>query len=234
MSTVLKAQHSTSGYCLNSDCYSTTAENCSTRLRLLYWLLLRSSALPFCHVFRPSSPTAVASRLFSWAPCATVRREERRGHRGEVGGRRRRRQHARAHDGQQRRPQRTCSGQRRRPPARAHDGQHSTLAKLGFAALACNSLLVIYNSWGDAGSVAFVLAADAALLLLFLCLRAFERARGGEAGTKIKAAVWALTALLTAMFASKVAPLMPPAVATLVWAMAVATAAGGFWAFFLN
>ncbi|XP_066373177.1 uncharacterized protein [Miscanthus floridulus] len=96
-----------------------------------------------------------------------------------------------------------------------------------------NSALAIYNSWGDAGSVAFVLAADAALVLLFLCLREFERGgRGRDA--KIKAAVWALTTLLTAMFASRVAPLMPPPVAAVVWLLAVATAAGGFWAFFLN
>jgi hypothetical protein len=53
-------------------------------------------------------------------------------------------------------------------------------------------------------------------------------------GRKIKAAVWALTTLLTAMFASKVAPVMPPAVGAVVWVMAVATTAGGFWAFFLN
>jgi len=46
--------------------------------------------------------------------------------------------------------------------------------------------------------------------------------------------VWALTTLLTVMFASRVAPLMPPAVGAVVWAMAAATAAGGFWAFFLN
>ncbi|KAL6606212.1 hypothetical protein ACP70R_041865 [Stipagrostis hirtigluma subsp. patula] len=62
------------------------------------------------------------------------------------------------------------------------DGQHSTLAKLGLAALACNSALAVYNSWGDAGSVAFVLAADAALVLLFLCLRQFERARARRGG----------------------------------------------------
>ncbi|RLN11452.1 hypothetical protein C2845_PM09G03200 [Panicum miliaceum] len=103
---------------------------------------------------------------------------------------------------------------------------------LGLGALAFNSALAVYNSWGDAGSITFVLAADAALLLLFVCLHEFEQARGG--GRSIKAAVWALTTLLTAMFASRVAPLMPPAVAALVWAMAVATAAGGFWAFFLS
>ncbi|CAN6202556.1 unnamed protein product [Urochloa humidicola] len=110
------------------------------------------------------------------------------------------------------------------------DGQ-SALIKLGFGVLAFNSALAIRNSWGDAGSVSFVLAADAALALLFLCLRRFERDGGGR---NTKAAVWALTTLLTTMFASRVAPLMPTAVAALVWAMSVATAAGGFWAFFLN
>ncbi|CAL5044608.1 unnamed protein product [Urochloa decumbens] len=115
------------------------------------------------------------------------------------------------------------------------DLQYSALTKLGIGALAFNSGLAIYKSWGDAGSVAFVLAADAALALLFLCLREFERARGGAAARNrnVKAAVWALTTLLTAMFAWRVAPLMPPVVAAIVWVMAVATAAGGFWAFFL-
>ncbi|CAN6172508.1 unnamed protein product [Urochloa humidicola] len=115
------------------------------------------------------------------------------------------------------------------------DRQYSTLAKLGFGALAFNSGLAIYKS-GDAASVTFVLIADAALALLFLCLREFERARGGAAARtrNIKLAVWALTTLLTGMFASRVAPLMPPAVAAVVWVMAVATTGGGFWAFFLN
>ncbi|GJN00928.1 hypothetical protein PR202_ga18155 [Eleusine coracana subsp. coracana] len=109
----------------------------------------------------------------------------------------------------------------------------SALTKLGLGVLVFNSALAVYNSWGDAGSVLFVLAADAALLLLFLCLREFERV-GRERGRNIKVAVWMLTTLLTGMFASKVAPLMPPVVAALVWVMAVATAAGGFWAFFLS
>ncbi|OEL29509.1 hypothetical protein BAE44_0009472 [Dichanthelium oligosanthes] len=112
--------------------------------------------------------------------------------------------------------------------------QHSALTKLGFGALAFNSALAVYKSWGDTGSVAFVLAADAALVLLFLCLREFEQHRGGPARVRnIKAAVWALATLLTTMFASRVAPLMPPAVAALVWGMSATTAAGGFWAFFL-
>jgi hypothetical protein len=110
----------------------------------------------------------------------------------------------------------------------------SGLTSLGFGVLALNSVLAIYTSWGDASSVAFVLAADAILVLLFLCLREFEHGGRRGRGTRIKAAVWFLTTLLTAMFASRVAPLMPPLVGALVWAMAVATAAGGLWAFFLN
>ncbi|GJN29652.1 hypothetical protein PR202_gb17901 [Eleusine coracana subsp. coracana] len=109
----------------------------------------------------------------------------------------------------------------------------SALTKLGLGVLAFNSALAIYNSWGDTGSVLFVLAADAALLLLFICLREFERV-GRARGRNIKVAVWLLTALLTGMFASRVAPLMPPVVAAVIWAMAVATAAGGFWTFFLS
>jgi hypothetical protein len=93
-------------------------------------------------------------------------------------------------------------------------------------ALTFNSAFAVYNSWGDAGSVAFVLFADAALLLLFLCLREFERA-GRVRHRIIKAAAWVLTTLLTVMFASRVAPLMPPVVAALVWVMSAATAAGG-------
>ncbi|GJN00924.1 hypothetical protein PR202_ga18151 [Eleusine coracana subsp. coracana] len=96
-----------------------------------------------------------------------------------------------------------------------------------------NSAIAIYNSWGNAGSVAFVLAADAAILLLFLCLREFERA-GREREKNIKVAVWLLTTMLTLMFASRVAPLMPPVVSMVAWAMSVATAAGGFWALFLS
>ncbi|EAY99666.1 hypothetical protein OsI_21644 [Oryza sativa Indica Group] len=113
-----------------------------------------------------------------------------------------------------------------------NDG-HSFLTKVGFGALTCNSLLAIYKSQGDLASVAFVVAAYAALLLLFYFLGRFERARPEERG-KVKAAVWSLTTLLTAMFASRVAPLMPPLVAAGVWIMAAATAVGGFWAFFLQ
>uniref|UniRef100_A0A0E0L7U4 Uncharacterized protein n=1 Tax=Oryza punctata TaxID=4537 RepID=A0A0E0L7U4_ORYPU len=102
---------------------------------------------------------------------------------------------------------------------------HSFLTKVGFGALTCNSLLAIYRSQGEPASVAFVVGAYAALLLLFYFLGKFERAHPEERG-RVKAAVWSLTTLLTAMFASRVAPLMPPLVAAGVWIMAAATVAG--------
>uniref|UniRef100_A0A0E0L7S0 Uncharacterized protein n=1 Tax=Oryza punctata TaxID=4537 RepID=A0A0E0L7S0_ORYPU len=114
-----------------------------------------------------------------------------------------------------------------------NDRHSSLLTKVGFGALTCNSLLAIYRSQGDLASVAFVVGAYAALLLLFYFLGKFERARPEERG-RVKAAVWSLTTLLTAMFASRVAPLMPPLVAAGVWIMGAATVVGGFWAFFLH
>ena len=72
------------------------------------------------------------------------------------------------------------------------------------------------------------------LLPLFPCLVKLERARGGGTRRRLKAAVWALTTLLTAMFASRVAPLMPPAVGALVYLTAAGTAGAGFWALFLH
>ncbi|CAL5050968.1 unnamed protein product [Urochloa decumbens] len=107
------------------------------------------------------------------------------------------------------------------------------LTKLGVGLLTCNSLAAAYRSRGDPGSVVFVLVAYAVLLLLLHSLRRFERAPAADRG-RIKAAVWGLSTLLTVMFSSRVAPLMPPPVGVVVWAMAAATAGGGFWAFFVS
>ncbi|CAN6215127.1 unnamed protein product [Urochloa humidicola] len=52
----------------------------------------------------------------------------------------------------------------------------SLLTKLGVGALTCNFFLAAYRSRGDPSSVAFVLIAYAALLLLLHSLRKFERA----------------------------------------------------------
>lgn len=108
----------------------------------------------------------------------------------------------------------------------------SLLTKLGIGALMCSSAFAIYRSWGHPASVAFVALAFAALLQLFHFLRKFERARPEDRG-RVKPAIWVLSTMLTAMFAARVAPLMPPLVGVAVWAMAAATAGGGFRAFFV-
>jgi hypothetical protein len=110
---------------------------------------------------------------------------------------------------------------------------YSLLSKLGLGALTGNSAIAFYRSWGDPASTTFVLVADAALLLLLHFLRRREHARHEDGGTA-KAAVWALTTLLTVMFAARVAPLMPPLVGVAVWGMAAATVGGGFWAYMLH
>ncbi|CAN6191247.1 unnamed protein product [Urochloa humidicola] len=114
--------------------------------------------------------------------------------------------------------------------------EFSGVAMIGCAVMAFNSGLFIYNSWGDAASVALVLVTDAVVLLLFLGVRLqdLERTRDGVGRGRIKRAVWTLSTLLTAMFAFKVAPLMPPLVAAALLLMAISTATGGFLAFFLN
>jgi len=114
-------------------------------------------------------------------------------------------------------------------------GGFSWLTALGFAFLTFNSGMAIYRSDGDRGAVAFVVASYLDLVLLFACLRIFERTpRESPRRGVLKACVWGLTTLLTVMFSHKVAAIMPPLVALVVWAMAFATIGGGFYAFFIH
>jgi hypothetical protein len=106
------------------------------------------------------------------------------------------------------------------------------LATFGLAALTGTSVLAVYRSRDDTRSVAFVAGAYASVALLFHFLRKFERGEGDRGRTKL--AVWLLTTLLTAMFASKVGPLMPLTVGFLVYLMAAGTVGAGFWALFLQ
>ncbi|WVZ82528.1 hypothetical protein U9M48_029782 [Paspalum notatum var. saurae] len=101
--------------------------------------------------------------------------------------------------------------------------------RAGFGFLTFNSALAIYKARGDAVSIVFVSGSYLALLLLFRCLRDYEQARPGSPARR---AAWLLTTLLTMAFAWKVAAAMPSAVAAaVVWALAVATIAGGFFVF---
>ncbi|CAN6172493.1 unnamed protein product [Urochloa humidicola] len=104
----------------------------------------------------------------------------------------------------------------------------------GFGFLTLNSALAIYRAKGDPASILFVAGSYLTLLLLFRCLREYERARpGSPERERARRGVWPLPTVLTLAFAWKVAAVMPSAVAVaVVWALAVATTTGGFYALF--
>lgn len=120
-------------------------------------------------------------------------------------------------------------------PAAAAGGSFPWLTVAGFGFLTFNSGMAVYRSQGDRGAVAFVAFSYLDLLALFYCLRRYESAEPGSGlRDRLKVAVWLLTTALTILFSYKVAALMPLAVAVVVWLMAFATVAGGFYAFFCS
>ncbi|CAN6221764.1 unnamed protein product [Urochloa humidicola] len=100
------------------------------------------------------------------------------------------------------------------------------VAVAGLGLFTVNSGLAIYRSWGDPVSILFVTVSYLALVLLFACLRAYERAPPGSPAGELRT-------LLTVEFAYKVAAIMPAAVAVVVWGLAFATTTGGFFALLL-
>jgi hypothetical protein len=112
---------------------------------------------------------------------------------------------------------------------------YSRLTVLGFAFLTFNSGMAIYRSESDLGTATSVAASYVDLALLFVCLRLLKRAPQDSPRRQwLKACVWVLATLLTFVFSQKVAAVMPPVVAVVVWAMAFATICGGFYALFLH
>ena len=110
------------------------------------------------------------------------------------------------------------------------------IAGAGLGVLTVNSGLAMYRARGDAASILFVAGSYLTLLLLFVCLRAYERAApGSPAREQARRAVWPLTTLLTLSFAWKVAAAMPSAAAAaVVWGLAIATTVGGFVALYVQ
>ncbi|KAJ1685468.1 hypothetical protein LUZ63_016858 [Rhynchospora breviuscula] len=110
------------------------------------------------------------------------------------------------------------------------------LTGFGFTMLTCNSSLEIYQSKGDAWSVAFVVPAYLlAVLLLFWCLMLYMGAAPNEARRwKLKIAIWTLLTFLTAMFSYKGSELMLWPVAVVVWAMTVVASFGVCYEFFIH
>ncbi|KAJ1257994.1 hypothetical protein BS78_10G039400 [Paspalum vaginatum] len=104
------------------------------------------------------------------------------------------------------------------PDNRNPDLAPTWVTRAAFGFLTVNSGLAIYKAWGDAVSIVFVAGSYLLLLLLFACLRAYERAPPGSAAReRVRRAVWPLATLLTAVLPPsrmdrKVAALMMAAV----------------------
>ncbi|TKW37260.1 hypothetical protein SEVIR_1G036192v4 [Setaria viridis] len=111
----------------------------------------------------------------------------------------------------------------------------SLLTLTGFGFLTFNSGMAVYRSNGDLSAISFVGFSYLVLVMLFYCVRCYERTPAeSPRREQLKMAVWLLTTMLTAAFSYKVAAIMPFPLQVLVWAMAGATILGGFYAFFLH
>ncbi|KAG0538214.1 hypothetical protein BDA96_03G216000 [Sorghum bicolor] len=110
----------------------------------------------------------------------------------------------------------------------------SALAALAFALFLLNSGVAMHRALGrgDAWVAAFVAAATVLVAALLATVRAHEERRRRRG--LLKAAAWAQSAALTAIFAHRVAAALAPAMACLVWTMAGSTVAGGFYCLFLH
>ncbi|GJN18542.1 hypothetical protein PR202_gb05714 [Eleusine coracana subsp. coracana] len=111
------------------------------------------------------------------------------------------------------------------------------LLALALALLAVNSCVATRRarSRGDVSSAIFVAASTLLLLALLAAVRAHEHAGSRRRRGQLKAVAWALSSALTVMFAHRVAALAPtPAFAAMVWSLAAATVAGGFYFLFVH
>lgn len=116
----------------------------------------------------------------------------------------------------------------------ADQGNAWLLTLIGFVFLTFNSAMAVYRSDRDFWAISFVVFSYLDLVLLFYCLRRYEKEHPDSPRREhLKVAVWLLTTMLTAVFSYKVAAIMPLPVQVLVWFMAGATVLGGFYAFFL-
>ncbi|KAK1257025.1 hypothetical protein QJS04_geneDACA020565 [Acorus gramineus] len=108
----------------------------------------------------------------------------------------------------------------------------SWMPPLGVAFVACNSIIAIYRSRDDIPTVAFIIAANIALALLFLSIRSHEKAPA-ESKRKHKIWIWSMATLLNVGFAWKVTMILPLWMSLILWALVAVSTVGTFYLYFL-
>ncbi|XP_020106180.1 uncharacterized protein LOC109722502 [Ananas comosus] len=94
--------------------------------------------------------------------------------------------------------------------------------------------LLAYVSANSSAARLFACISFLALLLLHICVHLHEAApHGSPRRGSIRAAVWSLSTLLTAMFSYRVAEILPLPMAVVVWCTGAATVTFGFYLLFV-
>ncbi|WOL09162.1 hypothetical protein Cni_G17915 [Canna indica] len=100
--------------------------------------------------------------------------------------------------------------------------------------LATNALNSAYSLRRRPAALAFLVFAYSDLALLLVCLKRMERQNKPETKERLKAAVWALGSALELALTWRVAEIMPPVIAIVVWLMATLVVVGGFYGLFIH
>ncbi|URE48922.1 hypothetical protein MUK42_25730 [Musa troglodytarum] len=121
-------------------------------------------------------------------------------------------------------------------PSQFAGSRINVFAIIGFVFLTINFLDSAFRSRHDPSALAFAVFVYSDLALLFVCLRNFEKLGADCSPAKkerVKATVWALASALNLALAWRVAEIMPPMLAVVVWLMAGLVTLGGFYGLFL-
>ncbi|CAA6672770.1 unnamed protein product [Spirodela intermedia] len=126
------------------------------------------------------------------------------------------------------------------PPPPAEEQTFPWIPALAFLFLTFSCVQAAYRAWADPSTVSFIASAYVALLALFWCLRRLDSLpRSGVGATataeenRLKFSVWLLSLVLNGMFSFRVAEMLPPALAAVVWMVAGATTLAGIYVFFI-
>ncbi|CAL9102045.1 unnamed protein product [Musa textilis] len=117
-------------------------------------------------------------------------------------------------------------------PSQFAGSRINVFAIIGFVFLTISFLDSAFRSRHDPSALAFAVFVYSDSAMLFVCLRNFEKLGADCSPAKkerLKATVWALASALNLALAWRVAEIMPPMLAVVVWLMAGLVTLGGFY-----